>query len=169
MVDKHEATEATRRGAESAGRLRDAAESQGQPDRYTGKRSYVRFNAALHLDVSVDPADTPESWPVIMQNASGGGCAFWSKRWMAVGTQLLVRQFASDQDEAWAPGQVQHCTPGLRGFLVGVEFEDPIPPDEQVDGEPEESHTPAIEDGSAVEEPLRPQRKKWFTGRRNDD
>ena len=169
VVNEHEKTEATRPNAEPACRLRDAAASQGEPDCYTGKRSRIRFNAALQLDASVDQPDTPETWPVIMHNASGGGCAFWSKRWIAVGTQLLVRQFTPGHDEAWMPGQVQHCTPGLRGFLVGVEFDNPAPPDEHVGGESEGLLAPAVEDGSTVGETHRSRWKKWFTGRRKDD
>lgn len=104
-------------------RLVKAARDQGEADFYTGKRSWVRYNAELPLDVRQTSPGGAALWPVVMHNASAGGIAFWSKRELGVGETVQIRLFDGESDSAWIDGVVHHTTCGIRGYLVGLSFE----------------------------------------------
>ena len=108
-----------------------SAQEQGSPDHYTGKRRWMRFAAGMRLEITTDPAVPSASAHVTMQNVSEGGFAFWSKREIEQHTPLFVREFSEEGDREWLPARVRHCTTGIRGYLVGAEFENP--PTEQED------------------------------------
>lgn len=108
-------------------RLVGTAQQVGRADQYLGKRSYTRFSAGMKLEVTTDPMIPTASHHVIMQNLSGGGFAFWSKRALRQHTSISVREFSMDVEHEWIAAEVRHCTTGLRGYLVGAEFENPAP------------------------------------------
>lgn len=104
-------------------KLVTSAREQGVPDRYTGKRRWMRFYAGMRLEITTDPAVPSASVHVTMQNVSEGGFAFWTKRELRPYTPLFVREFSADGDQEWITATVRHCTAGIRGFLIGGEFE----------------------------------------------
>jgi hypothetical protein len=116
--------------AQEIQKLVTSAQQQGTPDRYTGKRRRTRFAAGMRLEITTDPAIPSSSSHVVMQNVSEGGFAFWSKRALRQHAPLFVREFSRDGDGEWMPAQVRHCTVGIRGYLVGAEFENSLPEDE---------------------------------------
>ena len=104
-------------------RLVETAEEGGQRDEYTGKRAAKRFAVGMQLDVTTDATEPDCTWPVIMHNVSGGGFAFWSKRQLRTGCEIHVREFTGDDPMPWLPACVTHCTVGIKGYLVGAQFE----------------------------------------------
>lgn len=108
-------------------RLMGTAQQVGRADHYQGKRGTTRFSAGLKLEITTDPAIRGASYHVIMQNLSGGGFAFWSKRDLRPHAHIFVREFSKDVEHEWIAAEVRHCTTGLRGYLVGAEFETPAP------------------------------------------
>ena len=107
-------------------RLVTSAKEQGVPDYYAGKRRWMRFTAGMRLEIATDPGVPSASVHVTMQNASEGGFAFWSKREIGQHTPLFVREFSNEGDREWVTAKVRHCTVGIRGYLIGGEFENPI-------------------------------------------
>lgn len=105
--------------------LVEGAKRTGEPDRYAGKRAWMRFKAAERLEVTAAVNDPLSYASATMHNVSRGGCAFWSKRSFEGGTIIYVRQFLPDGSAAWLRARVRHCTAGLRGYLTGVSFDLP--------------------------------------------
>ena len=103
-------------------RLVNAAKEGGEEDCYSGKRRWPRFMAGMRLEITTDPDDHSAAWPALMHNVSRGGVAFWSKRGLRARDSVFVREFGDDGAHCWLPAQVQHCTVGLRGYLIGVAF-----------------------------------------------
>ena len=101
-------------------RLIKAAGNYGAADDYAGKRTGTRFAAGLLLDVTTDPADSSAVWPGQLHNISEGGFSFWSKRQVEYRAIVYIREFSPDGSGVWVPGQVIHCTLGIRGYLVGT-------------------------------------------------
>ena len=104
-------------------RLVTEACEQGKPDRYGGKRRWMRFTAGMRLEITSNPADPSASSPVVMQNVSEGGVSLWSKRECRPHSTIYIREYSGDEDREWLPAQVRHCTFGIRGYLVGAEFD----------------------------------------------
>jgi hypothetical protein len=111
--------------AQEIQKLVTSAQEQGAPDRYTGKRRWMRFSAGMRLEITTDPGVPSASVHVTMQNVSEGGFAFWSKRGLQQHTPIFVREFSNEGDREWVAAQVRHCTTGIRGYLIGAEFENP--------------------------------------------
>ena len=107
--------------------LVDVARETGKADNYTGKRGTTRYQDGMRLDVTTDPSDPSATIPATMKDVSRSGCSFWTKRKLAPKTNVHIREFAAEEDTEWLPSVVEHCTAGLRGFLVGVAFEVPKP------------------------------------------
>ncbi len=107
-----------------------SAQEIGQPDNYTGKRKWTRFKAGMPLEITTDPAAPAATLYVTMQNVSEGGFAFWCKREFDQHTPIHVRDSSEEGDKEWLPATVRHCTTGIRGFLVGAEFDNPTTEDE---------------------------------------
>lgn len=116
--------------AQEIQKLVTSAQEQGTPDHYTGKRRWMRFSAGMPLEITTDPGVSSASMHVTMHNVSEGGFAFWSKRELRQHTPLFVREFSTEGDREWVAGQVRHCTTGIRGYLVGAEFENSLPENE---------------------------------------
>lgn len=106
-------------------KLLKSAQEQGTPDYYTGKRRWMRFTAGMPLEITSEPGVPSASAHVTMQNVSEGGFSFWSKRELKSGAPIFVREFSTEGDREWVAAEVRHCTTGIRGFLVGAEFENP--------------------------------------------
>lgn len=121
--------------AQEIHKLVTSAQQQGTPDCYTGKRRWMRFSAGMRLEITTDPGVPSASIHVTMQNVSEGGFAFWSKRVIKQHTPLFVREFSAEGDREWVAAQVRHCTVGIRGYLVGAEFEN-LPPEDEADALP---------------------------------
>jgi len=117
-------------------KLVTTAREQGAPDRYTGKRRWMRFAAGMRLEITTDPGVPSNAVHVIMQNVSEGGFAFWSKREFCQHKPIFVREFSAEGDREWVSAQVRHCTSGIRGFLVGAEFENSTTDEEQENAPP---------------------------------
>ncbi len=99
------------------------AQEQGVSDCYTGKRRWMRFTAGMRLEITTDIGVPSASLHVTMQNVSEGGFAFWSKREVRQHTPLFIREFSKEGDREWVSARVSHCTVGIRGYLVGGEFD----------------------------------------------
>lgn len=112
--------------AEEIQKLVASAQEQGLSDNYTGKRQWMRFTAGMRLEITTDPDDPSASVHVTMQNVSDGGFAFWSKREIRLYTPLFVREFSAEGDGEWVAAKVRHSTVGIRGYLVGGEFENSL-------------------------------------------
>lgn len=153
-------------------RLVSTAEEVGAPDGYSGKRHWPRFRAGLRLDVTLDPTHASGSEEVIMHNASGGGLAFWSRRKWREREAVYVREFRTDGGSAeWLAARVCHCTAGIRGFLVGVQYYHPAPSDDADGSVVEESvaATAASPEPSAPASDAPPLgRRRWFKRRPKD-
>ena len=108
-------------------RLVETAQQVGRADHYHGKRTHTRFSTGMKLEITTDPIIPTASYHVVMQNLSGGGFAFWSKRELRQHAHIFVREFSNDMENEWIAAEVRHCTTGLRGYLVGAEFENPAP------------------------------------------
>jgi hypothetical protein len=59
-----------------------------------------------------------------MHNVSEGGLAFWSRTTLELGQTIYLREF-TDEPRPWLKARVAHRTRGIRGFLIGCEFELP--------------------------------------------
>ncbi len=101
--------------------IRMAAE-HGTPDSYTGKRRAPRIRYELRLELTTDLHQSGDVHAVSMHNISKSGLAFWSKKKFQHNTIVYVREFSTGEPRPWLTARVHHCTGGLRGFLVGVEF-----------------------------------------------
>lgn len=94
----------------------------GRQDRYAGKRKSSRFSDGSLLDMTTDPNDPSALHTVYLHNLSESGFAFWARMRLEPHAAVFIR--CSDEgDQAWIPGRVTHCTHGLRGFLVGGQFQ----------------------------------------------
>ena len=104
--------------------IRSAAE-YGTSDSYTGKRGAARIMEGLRLELTTDLQQSAEVDAISMHNISENGLSFWSKKKFQYHTIVYVREFSADQPRPWLLARVNHCTSGIRGFLVGAEFELP--------------------------------------------
>lgn len=105
------------------------ARAQGQQDAYSGKRQWARYSFGMRLDVTTDPTRPSAGWHVTLHNVSGGGVGFWSKRELDAGTTIHISDGSDKKAASWLKASVQHCTVGLRGYLIGAAFDEPIAPD----------------------------------------
>jgi signal transduction histidine kinase/DNA-binding response OmpR family regulator len=108
------------------------AREQGEPDVFSGKRGWVRHELGMVVEVSTDPTRKPASWRATMHNISGGGIGIWSKLDLPVGSLIHVRDCAEGDKPVWLTGRVSHSTLGLRGYLVGIAFQEQTSPDASV-------------------------------------
>lgn len=105
-------------------RLVKAAGETGRQDTYAGKRESTRFYAGMPLEVITDPSQAPTIQNVSVHNASQEGVAFWSSFDLSIGTRILLRPFSPDQPCNWIKARVKHHTSGIRGVLIGAEFDE---------------------------------------------
>jgi len=115
-------------------RLIDSAGADVECSADSGRRNRARFRAGMQLDVTTNADDDTRTWPVTMHDISDRGFAFWSKRLLRKDTCIFVREFSADNSSPWLAARVTHCTVGIRGYLIGAEFNvtavsSPTPPD----------------------------------------
>jgi signal transduction histidine kinase/CheY-like chemotaxis protein len=139
--------------AEAPGLLA-VAHDQGVKDMCTGKRRWARYSLGVRIDVATDPTNPFTKWSVTTHNVSGGGVGFWCDRRLEVGSKIHVMD-ASDEDKQWIPGEVAHCTVGIRGHLVGVRFRFPMPAEEESPLGPPQAAIDAAKDKPPREHSLR--------------
>ncbi len=110
-------------------RLLGTARERGRADAYIGRRRWTRYLLGLSLEVTTAP-DTPGDCRIArMHSISGGGVGFWSDRELPKGMQVYIREHTGKQPGLWLPGRVSYCTLGMNGYLVGLTFDQPAPPD----------------------------------------
>ena len=108
--------------------IRMAAE-YGAPDSYSGKRGAPRIRDGLRLELTTDLQQSGDVHAVSMHDISKSGLALWSKKKFQHNTIVYIREFSTGEARPWLTARVNHCTGGLRGFLVGVEFDLPASQD----------------------------------------
>lgn len=108
---------------EAVQNILEAAEAFGDADGYIGRRNTPRLAEGLQLEVTTDSQSPTETWAVSMHNVSETGISFWSRRNIEQRDLLFVRQFDSSTPGPWLPVRVKHVTVGIRGNLIGSEFE----------------------------------------------
>jgi signal transduction histidine kinase/DNA-binding NarL/FixJ family response regulator len=95
------------------------AKQQGVPDRELGMRKYARYTLGMRVDISTDPNEGSDVQSVLVHNVSAGGIGIWTPRHFAKSASLWVL----DADGlGWIAGTVQHSSPGVHGYLVGIQF-----------------------------------------------
>lgn len=110
-------------------RLLGTARERGKPDAYIGRRCWKRYSLGMSLEVTTAP-DTPGASRIVrMHNISGGGVGFWSDQELAKGARIYVREHNESRPGVWLPGRVSYRALGINGYLVGMMFERPAPPD----------------------------------------
>ncbi len=57
-----------------------------------------------------------------MHDISEGGVAFWSRRVFPIRRPIYVREYTPSKPGVWLAAEVTHCTLGIRGYLIGVQF-----------------------------------------------
>jgi len=110
-------------------RLVEQARERGEPDPYVGRRRWSRYSLSMRLEITTDPSRPESSWLVRTHNISGGGMGFWSKQELAEGTAVYLRQYREGEFGKWVKGRVVYSVLGIRGYLVGVSFNQPAHPD----------------------------------------
>lgn len=103
--------------------LVSAAQREGHPDCYAGKRDHTRYMTGMRLEIACDPTNSGETAPVVMHNVSEGGFAFWFRRSLEPRTVIYLRDGEGSGTGEWLPAVVRHCTRGILGYLVGAQFE----------------------------------------------
>lgn len=111
------------------GHLIRMATEYGTSDSYTGKRRTPRIKDGLRLELTIDPQQSGDVHAVSMHDISKSGLALWSKKEFKHNTIVYIREFSAGRPRPWLKSRVNHCTSGLRGFLIGVKFDLPASQD----------------------------------------
>lgn len=106
-------------------RLMRIAGESGVPDSYSGKRASPRVKNGLRLELTTDLSQTGDVRTISMHNLSESGLAFWSKQRFKRSATVYLREFSDGRPRPWLQAHVTHCTNGIRGFLVGAQFDLP--------------------------------------------
>ncbi|MBI3834131.1 MAG: PilZ domain-containing protein [Planctomycetes bacterium] len=109
-------------GKDEIQRLVVMASKLGKADCYSAKRKTLRIKGTLWIDLSLDPSGEQSIVQIATENISEGGIAFCLKREMRLGQVLYVRDHTDEETHLWLKAVVNHCTRGLRGFLIGCAF-----------------------------------------------
>jgi hypothetical protein len=154
-------------------RLVSFASTEGVGDIYAGKRRWPRYSTGMQFEVAFDTSNPSDVFPVTMHNVSDTGLAFWSKTEVEPGADVYLREFTNDEDPTWVGAQVTHCTPGIRGYLIGAKFHNPLEPGDA--GHQEEELVAVGQAAENSDNPRQPspQRRRLFKwlglGRRTGD
>jgi len=111
--------------------LLELARDEGSPDVFAGKRAYARYTIGVSTKLTTDPVSKSDAWSVVTHSISGGGVGLWSRERLDTGTAVHVLDVNDSAGNMWLPGHVQHCSVGIRGYLIGVSFDYPLPPDDE--------------------------------------
>lgn len=106
-------------------RLVEFASERGKPDAYTGKRDNCRYRPTFHIDVTTDPSSSDATFESHLHNLSLAGVAFWSRKEIPPGTNVFLRESDTRETAIWVEATITHCSFGIRGFLVGGQFNNP--------------------------------------------
>lgn len=142
-------------------RLVQHAAAAGTPDVFVGKRSWSRYELGERLEVTTDPADPTRVRPANMHNISGGGIGLWSHDEYPRGQQLWVRAWPPEPGTLWIPGCVTHAGVGLGGYLIGLAFDAPLPPQDGAQAVPQQAGADTPKQArtpTATDNPRRPLR-----------
>ncbi|MCB9851240.1 MAG: PilZ domain-containing protein [Phycisphaerales bacterium] len=115
--------------AQEIKRLLRTATHESIGDFYGGKRRHQRFRSAHAFEADVSHDNGREIVPVALQDISATGLACWSKHKLKEEAVVRVREFTSDDSGVWINARVTHCTPGIRGYLIGAAFDTPASED----------------------------------------
>jgi len=99
------------------------ARASGALDGIDGKREFPRFRSSEALELTLRPRNPNRTVTIKMHNASDGGIAFWSQKRIQLHKRIYLRTFENHEPTDWFPAVVCHCTRGIMGFLIGVEFD----------------------------------------------
>lgn len=102
--------------------LVDAART-GAADFFGGKRAQLRFQARKPFEMEADVNDSRLNFAVALHDISATGLSCWSKHRLEDKAPVRLREFTGDDSGVWIAARVAHCTPGIRGYLVGARFE----------------------------------------------
>jgi signal transduction histidine kinase/DNA-binding response OmpR family regulator len=127
-------------------RLVEAGAREGERDVFHGKRRWVRYHVGTRIEVACDGGGYARLSRAVMHNVSGGGLGFWTREPFAAGTPLRIREIAYEGENPWLPITVTHCTLGIRGYLIGAEFAQPIA--ESAPPEPEPQRVESAQPGA---------------------
>ncbi len=99
--------------------LLSIAKQEGVADRELGRRRQARYTLGMRVDISTDPDSGSDVQTVLVHNVSAGGIGIWTQRQFATGASISVL----DADGlGWIHGVVQHSSPGVHGYMVGIQF-----------------------------------------------
>ena len=154
-------------------RLVSAASQENRGDVYAGKRRWPRYTTGMQLEATFDRSNPPEVFPVTMHNVSDIGLAFWTRAQIEPSTDIYLREFTNHDDCNWVGAHVTHCTPGIRGFLIGAQFHNPLTPEDSEPGEEELVAVGQDSQASDCQDDPAPKRRgllDWLGwGRKGDD
>jgi hypothetical protein len=74
---------------------------------------------------TLDAVRADDVFPVSLENISGTGAGCWVRRELRAETGVYLREFTAGGPRPWIGARVAHCTPGVRGFYLGVAFDHP--------------------------------------------
>ena len=98
----------------------EQARTDGRKDDYAGKRQFPRVTWQVPVTLEVDPdGGRPTTVFGKSRDVSLGGIGVQVRQRIA--TMSLVR-ITVDSDGTSVTGRVMHCTGGLGGYIVGIEF-----------------------------------------------
>ena len=107
----------------------------GKLDRFLGKRSSMRCEWSVPLELRTDEAILA----VEGRNFAPKGVGFWCGQSLAPDQVLAIRR---PGEPDWIKIRIKHCSPTEDGFAVGAEFEQrPYPGDRTDQRKPEASLT----------------------------
>src|ERR1043166_9487260 len=87
--------------------LVQSAQSGGETDNYSGKRTAARVTESLQLEISEDPSKGKVVC-TSMHNVSESGCSFWCRKKLQRGEKMFVREFNPEKSNAWIEAYVTH-------------------------------------------------------------
>ncbi len=105
--------------------LEDASREH-RGDVYSGKRDETRFKKPVQLDAKFFESGDVRTAMATMHNISCTGIAFWVRGEAELGTIVEVGECDPTTRISWVSAKITHCRQGLRGFVVGAQFEAPL-------------------------------------------
>ena len=101
------------------------ASLEGSEDVYLVRRKHQRHTHDIRLEWQNDEADD-QLMAGVLADISQAGLALWVREKLKMGDEIVVRRWPGRDEDVWIPGEVRHCELGLKGYLVGVRFAQPV-------------------------------------------